>query len=84
MKILHVARRRLSVHVDRFDACATWSAPEFMLEPIERFAFPLSAHFNTSVRQISHPPAQAFDARGAFDKEPESDALHASAHEKPA
>jgi hypothetical protein len=53
------------------------------LETFDRLRLAFRERFDAAVRQIPHPPVQAFAQRRRFGEESEADALHASTDEVP-
>ena len=69
--------------IDPIDSTRARSLPELALEAFEGFDVPLRKRFDVAARQIAHPPAQLLTHGGILNKEPESDALYATADEIP-
>src|SRR5262245_56378284 len=77
------ARRHRVFHVEMFDARAARSVAQLPFEPIDRLGFPFRLRFDAPVGQVTHPAVQPLAAGRPLRKEPEADALHAAADEKP-
>jgi hypothetical protein len=53
------------------------------LETLDRLRLAFRERFDAAVREIPHPPVQAFAQRRRFGEESEADALHASTDQVP-
>lgn len=70
------------MHVDPVDARTGRSAPDLVLEPIHGRLVALGPDLDPTVRQVGHPPADAFAPGGLLHEETESHALYAPAYEE--
>src|ERR1051326_5753823 len=71
------------VAVEPIDARAAGAVANRLLEARHRFRFAFRGDFDTSVRQVAHPPLDAFAHRRVFGEKPKADALNASADQVP-
>src|SRR5438477_387120 len=70
--------QRLREHAG--DAGRPRTSSQLLFESIERFRVTLRERLHTTVGQIADPTRQTFLTRCLFDKKPEADTLHPTAH----
>jgi hypothetical protein len=71
------------IDVHALDARAGRAVADRPLETLDRLRLAFRERFDAAVRQIPHPPVQAFAQSRRFGEESEADALHASTDEIP-